>query len=178
MGRRISSWEKPVGSNWVRGKALQDLGYDCFAVYCSVLVFERTRGQGDWLVVLERAGFQPQQHPASSRFYGMMLAEHLIAEQWSDYGIARHMKANADAYKGTKGPGAIPVTDCKKFPFWKAKPSIGPKNEPAYMGLLTPEIRAMATAPPAWPVVRAVLEEVGLEPFLEIEARREADGDT
>lgn len=178
MGRRISSWDKPAGSNWVRGKALQDLGYDCFAVYCSVLVYEQTPGQGDWFVVLERAGFQPQSHKASSRFYGMMLAEHLIAEQWSDWGIARHIAANREAYKGSETPGSIPVTDCKKFPFWKAKPTIGPKEEPAYMRLLTPEILEIAKAPPAWPVIRDVLEHVGLEPFLEIEARREAeDGD-
>jgi len=37
--RRISTWQKFANSGDVLGKALQDLGYDCFAVYCSALVY-------------------------------------------------------------------------------------------------------------------------------------------
>lgn len=147
MGRRISTWSKEPYSNTVRGKALQDLGHDCFAVYCTAVVYEKSPGSGEWIVVLERAGFHASEHQTTSRFYAMMLAESIIAQRWSDYGIRAHMKANREAYQGSKGPGAIPVTDCKKFPFWKPRPTIGPKPEPAYMALLTPEIRALAKAP-------------------------------
>lgn len=133
--RRISTWEKgPAGD--VRGKALQDLGYDCFAVYCTAFVYEVPRA--GWNVVIERAGFYPQTFQAPRRFEGMMLAEAMIARQWSEAGILRLVAANPEAFRDSQ-PGAVPVTDCKKFPFWKPKPVPGPKPEPAYMKLLTPE---------------------------------------
>ena len=65
--RRISSWEKFGGGATTRGsivlgKALQDLGLDCFAVYCTALV-QHVPGRGpagdSWRLTLERAGFAP-----------------------------------------------------------------------------------------------------------------------
>jgi hypothetical protein len=152
--RRISSWEKfgggatPRGST-VLGKALQDLGLDCFAVYCTALV-QHIPGRGpagdSWRLTLERAGFAPQIFTAYRRHDAMMLAESQIAKQWSEYGVTRLIAANPDAFREMK-PGAIPCTDCKVYPFWKPKKAIGPVDEPRYMQLLTPEVIAAAKMP-------------------------------
>lgn len=145
--RRISQWEKRSGA--VFGKALQDLGLDCFAVYCTAYVRHipgRSHEPDTWHLTLERAGFAPQYFKAYRRHDAMMLAESQIAKQWSDCGIWRLIAANPDAFRELK-PGAIPLADCKAFPFWKPKPAIGPVPEPRYMQLLTPEARIVAKMP-------------------------------
>ena len=151
--RRISSWEKIAGPahrpRTVVGKALQDLGLDCFAVYCTAVVdhYPGKGPEGDrWLLTLERAGFAPQVFTAYRRHDAMMRAESEIARQWSDYGIYRMLLRNPGAFKDLK-PGAIPLADCKAFPFWKPKRAIGPVPEPRYMQLLTPEAIVAAKMP-------------------------------
>ncbi len=152
--RRISSWEKLGGGathrgSTVLGKALQDLGHDCFAVYCTALVVHvpgRGADADTWVLTLERAGFQPQVYTEETRHFAMMRAEHEIARQWSDYGIYRMLLRNPGAFKDLK-PGAIPLADCKAFPFWKPKRAIGPVPEPRYMQLLTPEALVLAKMP-------------------------------
>ncbi len=147
MSRRISSWKKILG-NAVIGRAMQDLGDDCFAIYCSAFVYENVdAGMTRWTLVLERAGFAPQQFHAERRIDAMMKAEAVIAAQWSEYGILRHIAANPEAYRDPRSrPGAIPVTDCKKFPFWQKKPAFGPQDLPAYMKNLPPELLQGALA--------------------------------
>ncbi len=177
--RRISSWEKLDGGN-VRGKALQDLGYDCFAVYVSVFVYEVAGG--GWNALVERAHFPAQTFHAGTRHYAMMLAESMIARYWSEAGVLRWVAENPGAYgNGAPTPCAVPLTDCKKYPFWKPKAPIGPKPEPAYMKLLTPEIIFYAKLPSgaSADTQEAWLEEVnehlvkeGLEP---LEANLEKD---
>lgn len=152
--RRISTWEKLAGGGTHRGsivvgKALQDLGLDCFATYCTALV-QHIPGRGPagdrWHLTLERAGFAPQVFTAYRRYEAMMLAESQIAKQWSEYGVKRLIAANPDAFREMQ-PGAIPCTDCKAYPFWKPKKGIGPEAEPRYMQLLTPEALAVAKMP-------------------------------
>lgn len=152
--RRISTWEKLGGGathrgSTVVGKALQDLGLDCFAVYCTAVVVH-VPGHGaeadTWVLTLERAGFQPQVFTEETRHFAMMKAEHEIARQWSDYGIHRLLVRNPEAFKDAK-PGAIPCADCKAWPFWKPKKGIGPVPEPRYMQLLTPEAIVVAKMP-------------------------------
>lgn len=143
--RRISQWEKrPDG--YVLGKALQDLGYDCFAVYCTALVYAVL--EGGWDLVLERPGFTPQTFHTQRRIDAMMLAEAQIAMQWSPAGLARLFAENPAAYRDERNrPCAIPLADCAAFAFWKKKAPIGPKPEPAYMRLLSPEAMVVAKLP-------------------------------
>lgn len=144
--RRISTWSKAKFSNSVFGKAFLDLGYDCFAVYCTAHVYE-VPGNG-WALVLERPQFAPQYFHAGTRHHAMMRAESEIAYQWSEYGIRRLVRANPAAFeKAIDRPGPIPVTDCKAYPFWKKADAIGPKPEPRYMQLLTEEARIVAKMP-------------------------------
>lgn len=145
--RRISQWEKRRGA--VFGKALQDLGLDCFAVYCTAYVRHipgSSHEPDTWHLTLERAGFAPQYFKAYRRHDAMMRAEHEIAKQWSEYGIRALVLGNPAAFREMK-PGPIPCTDCKAFPFWKPKRGIGPVPEPRYMQLLTPEAIVAAKMP-------------------------------
>jgi hypothetical protein len=147
--RRISTWER-IGQRAVLGKSLQDLGYDCFAVYCTALVrcFPGKGQEPDqWRVTLERAGFQPQEYTEETRHFAMMRAEHEIARQWSDYAIYRLRVRNPELFKDGGGPGSIPCADCKAWSFWKPKKAIGPLPEPRYMQLLTPEAIVIAKMP-------------------------------
>jgi hypothetical protein len=179
--RRISTWEKLGGGathrgSTVIGKALQDLGLDCFAVYCTAVVVHvpgRGADADTWVLTLERAGFQPQVFTEETRHFAMMKAEHEIARQWSDYGIHRLIVRNPEAFKDAK-PGAIPCADCKAWSFWKPKRAIGPLPEPRYMQLLTPEAIIVAKMPAeaAWkayfgdpeseedPSIRASMEKI------------------
>lgn len=147
--RRISTWQKFADSGDVLGKALQDLGYDCFAVYCSALVYcvpGKGKKPDQWHVTLERAGFAAQFYTEETRHFAMMRAEHEIARQWSDHGIDRLIRKNREAFKDG-APGPIPCADCKAWSFWKPKKPIGPVPEPRYMQLLTPEAIAVAKMP-------------------------------
>lgn len=146
MSRRISTWEKKLG-NAVIGKAYQDLGEDCFATYCKAFIYEDPDAEPEkrWTLVLERAQFAEQFFYAERRIDAMMLAESEIAKQWSDYGIARLIAANPEAFRNPiDRPGAIPVTDCTKYPFWKPRKPIGPEPMPRYLANMPEEARAVA----------------------------------
>jgi len=143
--RRISQWERLGGGN-VLGKSLQDLGYDCFAVYCEAYIrhFPGSGPEPDhWCLQLDRPGFAPQLFRTWRRHTAMMLAESLIARQWSTYGIERLIAANPAAFQHDP-PSPIPLADCKAFPFWKPRRKIGPEPQPRYMQLLTPEAIVVA----------------------------------
>ncbi len=186
--RRISTWDKKPNQSEVRGKALEDLGYDCFAIYCTVFVYEDVVAQR-WNAVVERTHFPSQTITAGTRHHAMMAAESLIAQLWSHEGILRWVAENPDAYgKGQPRPAPIPVADCKKYSFWKPQLAYGPQAEPAYMRLLTPEIVFFAKLPSGTSnvadimaiagAVNEALAAKGIEP-IDINADRDfsSDGD-
>lgn len=152
--RRISYWQKRDRSGAVKGVALQDLGFECFAVYVSANVVPLSSGR--WLLVLDRAGFLEQRYEEPTRHRAMMRAEHEIAVQWgkptpttyANDPYANELEvATLTNTRVRTNPDPVPLADTKKWAFWKKKAPMGPKPEPAYMKLLTPEMRRAAKLP-------------------------------
>lgn len=146
MSRRISHWEKLDTSGRVRGVALQDLGLDCFATYCTAIILPVH--SGGWDVLLDRAGFQTVRLHAPRRVDAMMAVEHEVAVRWGHEECPACAAGVCSAHRAAERPAPIPLADLSVYRhFWKQKLPFGPQPEPRYMALLTAEHRRVATLP-------------------------------